>query len=253
MKPLIIINSLQSNWSPRLMPENLKPVLWLDAFSGVDLNTFNRVNRWRDLSVFSNDAWQIITNLQPTHLPTGLNNRPTLAFASGQRLEISHSSSLQFSAHTIFGVVADDGVPNSGPSGFRAWIEKAPTFQDPNRKLWLGVTGLAYLPVDRTCDLGEQHTINGIRMFGALIKAPQVVCSVRPATQSSGLAQLFQNGNETASDNSFQVLANNTSNIGIGGTFYPWNGRISEILIYNTALSNELRQLNESYLIRKWL
>lgn len=258
MKPLIIINSLQSAWSPSLMPENLKPVLWLDAanFSSINFNTFNRVNTWQDLSGFGNNAREITTNLQATYLPTGLNNRPTLAFAPEQRLEIPHSSRLELPAYTIFAVVADDGVTNSGPSGFRAWIEKAGSSSETNRKLWLGVTGLAFPPADRTCDLGERGTSFGgigVVMIGTIIKAPQVVCSVRPETQSSGPARLFQNGTQTASDTSFQALANNTSNIGIGGSFYPWNGRISEILIYNTALSDELRQLNQSYLIKKWL
>lgn len=250
---MLVVDASPPRWTPALMPENLKPVVWLETTNLVNIDASNRCNAWNDLSSFGNNAALVTSNTRPTFLPTGLNNRPTLAFAPGERLEIPHSSSLQLPAYTIFAVVADDAVTNSGPSGFRAWIEKAATSAETNRKLWLGVTGPAYSPADRTCDLGEQGVFNGIIMLGAVIKAPQLVCSVRPETQSSGPARLFQNGTQTASDTSFQVLANNTSNIGIGGSFYPWNGRISALLIYNAALSNELRQLNESYLYEKWI
>ena len=245
-------------------PSQITTALWLDASDAATLfdattggstpSTGGAIARWEDKSGNANNASQATAGDRPTYLATGLNNLPTISFspdsttsATGDRLTIQSASVLMPSAYTILGVVADDATAGTGPSGFRAWIEKAASNQFLNRKYWLGTFGSAY-GLDKSGDVGEQETILNT---GVVNKSPQIVAAVKPATSANGSALFFQDGTQRSSDTSFTTLTTNTSPINIGGSFYPWNGRVSEVIILPTS-STGSRQMIEGYAAWKW-
>ena len=238
-------------------PELLRPVLWMDA---ADLSTIafdaSGVFAWRDKSGRGNHGAQGASDRRPSYAPTGLMGRPTILFEPlsagsgiGDRITVAHSASLDPAASSIFGVVADDGALDTGFGGVRAWIEKAEASSGFVRKYWLGSVGSASGFPDATSDLGEGRTVTS---FGQANKAPQIVASLKPATQAEGPARLFQNGVQTAFDAEFTNLVGNTSVLDIGSTHFPWIGRVSEVLFFPAALPDRERNAIEGYLSWKW-
>ncbi len=224
-------------WTPDLLPAPFRPNLWLDAMDLSTITAGTGVSGWRDKSGRANNAAMATTANQPTYQPTGFLGGPTLRFSgASQRLQVAHAASLDSTEYSFFGAVIDDGVSGS----FRAWLEKSVNTGQTSRKYWIGVSN-----IDQFWDISENATVTST---GTVTKAPQVVAAVKPTTQAVGPARFFQNGVQTASDATFTNVTGNTSVLSIGGTFYPWNGRVAEVIFIPAAVPDYVRWLIEGYL-----
>ena len=238
-------------WTPDLLRPDLS--LWLDAADLSTITVQTGVSQWRDKSVNQNHANQSNIANQPQFLSSGLQEKPSIRFlpdtsssSTGDRLTIAHASNLTPVAYIIAAVIDNDGALNTGPAGYRAFIEKASSSAGgTGRKYWIGMNPTNTLYVNT-----EEANIF-ISSAGSVIETAQIVLLVKPATQSIGSAIFRQNGRQVASDASFGGVSPNSASLDIGGSFYPWNGLISEVILW--ANSNSLTiELIEGYLAHKW-
>lgn len=234
-------------WTPTILTGTLS--LWLDALDLSTITVQTGVSQWRDKSGNNNHANQSTIASQPQFLSTELQGKPSIRFfpdtsssSTGDRLTIAHTNSLTPDDYIIAAVIDNDGASGTGPLGFRAFIEKD---SGPGRKYWLGNSPGNTLHIDNE---GTSLRVFGV---GSVIQTAQIVLLAKPATQSIGPAVVRQNGGQVGSDSTFTNLTGNISDMNIGGSFYPWNGLISEVILCANSDSRTI-QLIEGYLAHKW-
>lgn len=227
-------------WTPHLIRDRL--ALWLDAADLSTISVATGVSSWRDKSRLNNDAAQSTTATQPIFTLGGFNGQDCLRFTGSQRLLVPHTASLNPSAYTLIGAVDDDATVDS----FRAWVEKAFSNQATNRKFWIGTSASLYT---RNQALVADSEDNTVLLRGNVNMSAQIVAYTKP---ESGTALLFQNGTQTASDTTIGNNSTNTNPLVIGGQYYPWIGKIGEILLASQVLPTQELFLVEGYLAWKW-
>ena len=232
--------------------------LWLDASADSSL-TFNAttVSEWRDLSGNARHFAQATAANQPSGAVTTQNGRRVLSFehvpGTPSRL-VGNSASLSIARNvaglTMIAVAKSDLNDTLRPiifasvgtgTGSRASMGTA--FSAPNNF----TTGNRRLDADSSQAATASSNNTNANVFGGVLD------------YANAAAYLHLNGTTVATNTSFQTAGNtsdtNSQAIRVGsdaGDVFNWRGWISEIIVYQRALSATERQRVERYLGRKW-
>jgi hypothetical protein len=263
---------LTSGYAPPPMPYGLlgspRAVPMIDPYV-FDPRSVGGLEVWLDAAVQSSytldgnssmQEWRSLTNGYVASQGTA-NNRPAMTGAisgifvptfdgTNDRLAIPHATGLALNSYTILGVVDNDDTNTN----YRAWIEKASASTAASRKWWVGVAsapfssgGVTFNASDICVVAAESDSLNLVRAHARPF-APVLVAVTKTAGTS---AALHVNGTLIMTDSSVSDLSN-TSDVGIGGSFFPWRGKIASVLIYNSALPASSLSAVSSYLIQRW-
>ncbi len=221
--------------------------LWLKADS-VEL-TNNKVSKWPDLSGNNNHVTQTDTNFQPTKALNQLNENPTIQFDGiNDILDGEDILDIDTSNQSVF--LMGKSINNTGSFYAKSIAQNFPnrfglvadnstlvSFYHDNQLRLISTSFLPYQnkfcilnqSLNRTTDLSKLY-INGILI---------------------GSSPINHNFNYQ-SDYNFVIGAYNNSLGTINPAVFYLNGDISEIIIYNTPISDTQRLLVQNYLQTKY-
>lgn len=220
-------------------------VIHLDASSIEGLSNNDAVSVWPDLSGNGNNAIQSTGLNRPVFLENVMNGLPVIRYSGNTHMSILDSPELRVNPEmTIFAVV-NLNSRTTGTNNIRTITSKESSWNDRNWWLvhwdnhWVfrqSSTGSENLISDSVSSL--EPTIIGISANGDEMK-------------------MFIDGIEQSTSISYNSFDTQNSLVGIGrqgdSTNRNWVGDIAEIIIYDSALTDNERQSVESYLGNKWL
>ena len=212
-------------------------ILWLDAAdsSTISYSSGSNVSQWNDKSSIQNNMTQSTTSAQPIFgdMANGLNS---LNLTGNRSLE---NALMNFpnAPYTVFAI---------GYGGGSAYGRLLDGLNDSY--FFLGFLNSIYTTFVSN---GTGNWINGIDA-----NSPNYNCSNLCMMEftnngtTGGLIPYFNGNAQNAKNGS--TVAFTGLRIGKNTTNQPWNGYVSEILIYSSILTNTQRQQVEGYLAWKW-
>jgi len=213
----------------------------------INLNNLEKVSSWTDASGFSRDFTQGTSASQPTYRVNGANGKSFVEFdGSNDHLSLAYTSAINGSNLTIFTVYtpfdenssATDGILTSKSSSAGYGIRYNGS---------VDATGLGFVTSGPT--LNELNS--GSNTFE--IRGDPAITT---AKISAGDIDLRLNGSQVAT-NSGTYVPLGSGNAYVGADFASslqnyFKGHIYEIIVYDSALSDNNIQLVEGYLARKY-
>ena len=236
---------LAVKWLPPITKPGAPPVtgglkLWLDASDITSLvtNGSGKVSQWNNQAVLWRHAAQSVASPQPTYKADGLNGHPSLSFNGGHFL--STPTFLNYSNHAVF-VVAQATITNQ------------------NRDI-LGSGGTTpgnILLMNVVSGIFRGHYWPTASLYSLDSTIPSVTRPViYEQTVDDTTMQIRRNGKLDGSKTITGVRTNAVKAVFLGsrdGSSALFAGEMSEVLVYDRALSsNECVQV-ETYLYAKWL
>jgi hypothetical protein len=241
-------DSSQSSGNPLNIPGCF---LWLDAMDKSTIimsSTYvNNVEQWNDKSGYGYNMTQSNTSLQPAHTTSTINNAPAIDLTNGKYM--SNTSVAFPNNYSIFAVAYRPGAPVDwgrllhGPTngdghllfGYYSTVNPPVFGVGVGNGGWVTLTtGGTNTPVNSPCimEVTNNNTTTGLYLY----------------VNGNGI---IGNGGLNGTCNAFTGL---TLGIGTlsGSQAQPWNGYVSEILIYNYVVTDAQRQYIEGYLAAKW-
>ena len=242
------INTALPGTLPNLLPGISGLQVWLDAAdpnnTGVTPSNGSSIGTWYDKSGNGNDAGSVGTAL--TLNTTGLRSKPAVAY-NGTTF---YRGNISVTGTTVTSFVVGSFVNSGG--GDQRFISLAVTGQvdyDAAARV-VGINNQGSTP-----DVSTYRSYTMVGRHTHSYSTPFIACSVYDGTNG----YLFVNGvpgsqiASSASSGTFSI-----SKYAIGEQASPTGeiirngGFVSEVLIYNTALTTFQRQEVEAYLSRKW-
>ena len=239
-----LLRPLASGFNPRSI---VGLELWLDASDASTLTLAgSSISEIRDKSGNGWAAVQAVGANQPTYNATAINGRGAAVFnGTSSRLTISSFSAIgEFTAFAVC-------YRTWATSGYRAVATQSYT----------STSGAAYFL--RTGGLFQDWQINDLALVGDGFNAPRAPRSIGPLSLSSSEPAVFS-GKLSASESTLRVngvntgtrvnltgtpaIASGTLFVGSATAADYWDGGISQLLIYNAALSVSQIQAVESWL-----
>lgn len=242
------INTALPGTLPNLLPGITGLQLWLDAAdpnnTGVTPSNGTAVGLWYDKSGNGNNAGRNGPSLLVN--TTGLNSKPAVAYTGST----FYTGNISITGTTVTCFVVGSFVNSGG--GDQRFISLAATSQldyDAAARV-VGINNQGSSP-----DLSTYRSYTMVGRHTHSYSTPFIACSVYDGTNG----YLFVNGvpgSQTASSASTGTFS--ISKYAIGDQVSPTGeiirngGFVSEVLIYNTALTTFQRKEVEAYLSRKW-
>jgi len=231
--------------NPGVINSNL--VLWLSAETGVVVDTNGLVSAWLDQSGQGNNAMQADPSAQPI-LVSGSNGSPAVLFgANGNQFLSITGQVLTSQQFTIIAVATDLGTTGNSREIFSSSLNYGPPVS-------FGVAGASPVSPQFGYELGPSTTVQNS------VQSPELVSVLSAFVQQlpDGVMQMtyYQNQRVVATAGSYQNPFGQASPYAIGAQADGsddnfWRGTLSEILVYNTALSSSELQQVYSYLQTK--
>ncbi len=222
-------------------PENLSPLVWLDASDLSTLETsFSKVLSWKDKSGNGNDFGQSLYNSRATSGTRTRNGYNVLNFDGGDWMK-SSSTFASGSNFSIFTVAKFDIIDSETDSLFSI------NQNDPDFQVDAGTSNSFRLRLSQT-DLGTSKTFSdqsahGPGVYGFIFDLNQSTLEVFMNGMSLGVTPYIAAPNQV--DNYLLLFSNR------GQNNFP-DGFLAEFLFYPSALSSTDRIKVESYLAHKW-
>jgi hypothetical protein len=250
---------LQNKWLPSYAPPagvtGLQ--LWLDGAdtTTITLDGSSNISEWRDKSGNYRHATQATALNRPSYTSSNqINSINTPWFAGvSSRLTVPHAPEISASSYTVIAVVDND----STGTAFRSWFGKSANASPGNRKYFIGTNqniGAPWAPSNMVVIADGESTSalgNGIKeQSGAGNSLPVIVSHQKDASVA---AYLWTDGVLRATTLTPNSNNTNTSPLAIGDEYYPWLGKVAEVLYYDRVLTTPERQSVESYLRTKWM
>ena len=265
--PLVIpsLGSLTTNnWSTRYI--DFPVAYWVEQNTALDNpsktnlqlwlkgeNYDQTTGTWTDSSGFAKNATQSTSANRPSSVSNGPNSQSCARFdGSNDSLEIAFASELNSTEFTIFVVAratdtGDKPILDSATNGYGLSLDVQSTFANSDFTAhWVDAGGAD----SKTSPTGA--TGINLRRYDAGIFT--YTMEDTDSNNTSDTVNLHFNGNNVATETSgvdYTPAGSGVLRIGYDGSNY-FKGDIYEILIYNTALSNDSRQSIEGYLARKY-
>ncbi|MBD2365192.1 hypothetical protein H6G36_29245 [Anabaena minutissima FACHB-250] len=228
--------------------------LWLDALeaSTIFLSAAT-ASQWNDKSGNARNAIQGSASNQPTYIANGLNGYPTLSFDGvNDALLITNLAGLIQNAEgsTTVAVLQYDTGSESSPGA----VFVSNGLSTTSSRVLLGVEA-GYISIGgRTQDADTFKSVQS-----TVARPPTTIIQTGVIKNSEGLADLYVNGVKRVNNAAFQSPGNTSNTAPISaviGTFTAsprkFKGLISEVLMFDRALSLlEIQQL-DGYLAHKW-
>ena len=253
-------NSLMQ-YVPNFRPEQAGNItLWLDAsvYSTFTFRIGTQVLTWQDkinpasLFVLAGD-----TTDTPIYSSTGFNGLPTVRFGPNKGLKNSAGTPYTLTSNnavTIFLVGLLDSTPTQNSVMFRA----AKMDDDTPKPLDIGADPMNFYNWYGAFDIASANDYANNQMVDNL--SPTVVCFSIPSGSSNEKLYLNANSayNPSAVARGTTTLSGQWDMIFIGTNGAPgpfeaaWVGSISEVLVYDTSLSDADTAKVSAYLGQKW-
>jgi hypothetical protein len=213
-------------WTPSAITTNL----WLDAADASTITLASGVSQWRDKSGGAKHAVQATGGSQPAYLTADQNGLNVLSF-NGSSSVMTHTYANSTTNTSIFIV----SLVNSQGIGYRGLfstngsnVTQTMVLSNSGNNLW-GTYGTTERP--------SNSNIKG--------QGWQILTLIRTTS-----GHYFRNG---SADGTFADASGQPGHIGgDAATAQLVSGKIAEIIVYNTNITDANRQLNEGYLAHKW-
>ena len=196
--------------------------LWVSVDQGVTTDASDNVESWTDRSDNANDLSQAITAQRPALIPAEFNGWDVIRF-DGADDTLNFTTRLS-GVRTVFWMVSES--PAAGP-GARSLLGDGPTAHFRGGE---GDPGPIWAPQASVRVKEGQTWLNGQLVDGTVELRPRSLSVLSLTTTGS------------TSVNRFGAAINTL----------PWHGDLTELLIYDRALSAGERQSVEDYLVRKY-
>ncbi|HMV43304.1 MAG TPA: LamG domain-containing protein [Leptospiraceae bacterium] len=235
-------NPMQTSvWSSTPASSGLKLYFQSDSLSGLANNA--TVSSWTDQSGNLNTLNQGTGSKMPTFLTNGLNGRNTLKFLSANMQELNNNATVGLggTSFSIFAVAQplslgiDQGIIGISNSCGNDKVLGV----DTTNFLYGGICNLIYLT-------SSSFSITTI---------PNIFTETYQHGGGGNLGNLYQAGNLISSQVSSATPFSGSTVLAIGRRYAAaayWNGHISEVLFFDSALGNADRELVECYLSSKY-
>lgn len=216
--------SLQGRlWSP----QELRPLIWLDASDVSTISVSTGVSEWRDKSGNGLHVSQATTANQPSFVANGINGIPAIDWGTAANSKSLTRSSLSgYSPARYYGVCDYDG--SNPPTGYSTIVSHNYTFQSDILQLvssttewWTPSTNKTFLNGAETSSATALPTVMSPFVFGT-DQAP-----------SSSRTDLYVGSDRALSSRS-------------------WLGKIGEILALSATPNSREKALIEGYLAWRW-
>jgi hypothetical protein len=206
---------------------------WLDAGDQSTVSVSGTaVSQWNDKSGNGRNAVQSTGNNQPSYA-NSQNGRKVITFdGSNDRLATSAAFSLGTGGYTVFAVAYHAG-------GFHVLLEGGTL--NPYISALAAQPSTGFRHWDGS---SEADTPTGVYTLNQWFLIEYVISSASRLILVNGTQQV--SGSGTSRTASLQTIGGTT-----GGAFF-WNGRVAEILVYNTARNASDRSRARNYLGKKW-
>jgi hypothetical protein len=209
-------------------PAAISTALWYDAADASTITIATGVSQWNDKSGSANNAVQATGGSQPAYLTADQNGLNVLSF-NGSSSKMTHSYANPTTNTSIFVVSSVNSQ-----SGYRGLF----TTNGGTSTQTMVLARQSGGPNWGTYGVAERPSNSNIQSQGW-----QILTLVRT---TSGI--FFRNG---STDGTFADSIGQPGHIGGDGGQLV-SGKIAEIIVYNTNISDANRQLNEGYLAWKW-
>jgi hypothetical protein len=217
--------------------------LWLDAADStqISFSSSTNVSTWSDKSGFGNSCSNQSVGTTITYPGTKINGLNTVNFTAGCIRGAFNSTSVINTTNVTVIIVTTETAANND---LRIFALTGATYQDDTATTLLALYGAG------------TNLVNFYR--SGVQPTPYAVIQNSPflysLTQTSGTANMWLNGgsNVTAS---ITATSLNVTNYNIGTQYLAnqnYTGLMSEVIVYNSLLTTQQRQLVESYLAQKW-
>jgi hypothetical protein len=226
-------------------------VLWLDANDAttISYSSATNVSQWNDKSGNANHG---ISQGTPTWSSNGLNNLPSIAFNGTTSCFAGsiNSNSGTTCSMVVAGFMNLGGASNNYPRMISCAVAATGLDYSVAGTAWIGRSYLASVPQSVT-----SYRANGPLSYQAIVYGvPFVAITVWDGTSNT----TYVNGTTAGAVASSGSFAYNAYNVGrsAGSVLQPdsvFLGSISEVMVFNAALTTMQRQQIEGYLTWKWM
>lgn len=226
--------------------------LWLDASNSasITLNGSN-VSQWDDLSGNGRHATMATAANQPLYLPTGINGKGAVSFTKTSAQAMYGTFSKTLTGMTVFVLFRYSNFGNDGNNRFFAMIVSgaAADFGGTNHLSPLIRNGGA--GTNQVCAYGGG---NIAIVTTPAYDTPLIWSLVANGTTVSGR---INNGAASVTNRTFNTIYSNyalssyRSSLNVVADAFM-DGYLSEIIVYNSALSDAARVQVAQYLSKKW-
>jgi len=217
--------------SQYLIPQGKSLVLWLDAANPLNNNTQysdeSAMSTWRDKSSYGNNVNQSTPADQPIFNTNVLNKLPGVRFDGNQYFVSSASPPWINSEVTLFLV---------------AFAFDPAVFV---------LTGNDNFEIDAQSEQFQLQTSNVVVGSYEISSAFKILTLGR----QTGNSKAYENGVQSGSTVTTSLSTPNGSSFYVGtrgDLAVPFDGYISELIMYNRLLTNNERSVVENYLSKKW-
>jgi FtsP/CotA-like multicopper oxidase with cupredoxin domain len=243
----LTVTSLMSGDSAAFAPTSVPNLsAWYDASNARSLSLFgSSVAAWSDLSGNGNTLAQANSGHEPSLVSSGIDGKPSVAFAGSQFLTSSNGafSSNLFNQSTVFAVTNQSSQVQHSSVLYSGVYDT-----DPHWGLILSEGGAARFDLDNKSS--GRLSANDVAVGPALWTAAGSI--------GAQVQYLRKNGNLLASDKGPATPISGAYSLAVGamaqgssaGSFY--NGQLGEVVVYNRYLSTAESEEVEGYLACKW-
>jgi hypothetical protein len=254
---------VQAQTGPGGVGNTASNFLWLSADQGVTAPLAG-VTSWADRSGNNNHALQPTANLQPILLPSSFNGYPAIAFdnstTDGDHLRIPDNSTLEgmngLTGFAVFDIYA--GTVIGAPRGILSKRNDPSSQNAYGWFLWNSGSNLAqHLDIDGTTNrISSPGThspgtvyMNGFTYHGATPTNTQDQVLYSGNTAVANGAESSTSIPNYSSDLYIGILRGHT---GAGANTTRFNGRMAEVILFNTVLNSVQRTVVSNYLAAKY-
>jgi hypothetical protein len=211
-------------------PAAISTALWYDAADSSTITIATGVSQWNDKSGGAKHAVQATGGSQPAYLTADQNGLNVLSF-NGSSSVMTHTYANSTTNTSIFIVSS----VNSQGIGYRGLFST--NGSNSTQTMVLSDSGDSFWGTYGTVERRSNSNIEG--------QGFQILTLIRTTS-----GNFFRNG---STDGTFADASGQLGHIGgDAATGQLVSGKIAEIIVYNTNITDANRQLNEGYLAWKW-
>lgn len=247
-----------------IIQQELIPSLWLKADAGVIYDENNNVTFWEDQSPNGLDFTSDIgAGAYPIRLANGINSKPSISFLNSFMGTVNTTFGNSKLSIFVVGYSRGDGETGGAGGDLQSYINKSDLCSQPYDAFSFGAYGGTETDFEFSAWVAVDDGSNYVAVkYPNAVNTPRIITSIN----RSETLDIYINGTLSISQPCSITPQTLNAPIGIGnrsirsggtgctdfGSRENFDGVISEIIIYNRALTNTERQQVEAYLNEKY-